>query len=75
MGPNIIKLDRDGAVATVTINNPEKRNALTFAAWERLRDVIAELEGGRRSALCLGHRGQAIISLPGRTFPNFPHYV
>lgn len=56
MGPDIIKLDRDGAIATVTINNPEKRNALTFAAWERLRDVIVELEADNdlRCVLVMG---------------------
>ena len=38
-----ILLDRDGAVATVTINRPEKRNALDAASWARIGDIFEEL--------------------------------
>ena len=38
-----ILLDRAGAVATVTINRPEKRNALDAASWTRIGDVFEEL--------------------------------
>ena len=38
-----ILLDRDGAVATVTLNRPEKRNALDAASWMRIADVFEEL--------------------------------
>ncbi|SCA55109.1 putative Enoyl-CoA hydratase/isomerase [Candidatus Terasakiella magnetica] len=38
-----ILLQRDGTIATVTINNPEKRNALTKPAWQKLGDVMEEL--------------------------------
>lgn len=36
-------LSVDGAVATLTINRPAKRNALTVAMWRRLAEVCAEL--------------------------------
>jgi enoyl-CoA hydratase/carnithine racemase len=35
---------RDGPVATVTLNRPEKRNAITVAMWEALPRVLAPLE-------------------------------
>jgi enoyl-CoA hydratase len=34
---------RDGPIATVVINNPQKRNALAKATWEQLRVTIAAL--------------------------------
>lgn len=34
---------RDGAIATVAINNPEKLNALTVAMWRELARVMREL--------------------------------
>lgn len=33
----------DGAIATVTLNRPEKLNPLTFEAYADLRDLLAEL--------------------------------
>ena len=32
-----ILLTRDGAIATVTFNRPERRNAITFAMWNDLQ--------------------------------------
>jgi enoyl-CoA hydratase/carnithine racemase len=34
---------RDGAIATVTLNNPARLNALSRPMWERLGAVVAEL--------------------------------
>lgn len=44
MTDDIIHLERKGAIATLIINNPEKRNALNLDAWRRLGEVTAELE-------------------------------
>ncbi len=36
-------VSRDGGIATVAFNRPEKKNALNLAIWRRLADVMAEL--------------------------------
>lgn len=38
-----ILVERDGDIATVVLNRPEKLNALTKAMWERLGDAFLEL--------------------------------
>ena len=40
-------LERDGAVATVTINRPKVLNALSLDALDELRRAMAALECGR----------------------------
>jgi enoyl-CoA hydratase len=51
-----VTLSRDGAVATVTLNNPERLNALTKAMWTSLRDAMREL-GADRDLRCIVLRG------------------
>lgn len=36
-------VSRDGGIATVAFNRPEKKNALNLAVWRRLAEVMAEL--------------------------------
>jgi enoyl-CoA hydratase/carnithine racemase len=43
MGDTIL-VRRETAIATVTLSNPEKLNALSFAMWMRLGEVMRELE-------------------------------
>ena len=38
-----IELQRDGNIATVILNNPDKLNALTLAMWTRLGEVMRAL--------------------------------
>jgi len=38
-----VLVERDGAIATVVLNRPEKLNALTRPMWRRLGDVFLEL--------------------------------
>ncbi|MGG8409542.1 enoyl-CoA hydratase family protein [Streptomyces sp. 12297] len=53
---------RDG-VATVTLDRPEKLNALTFGAYADLRDLLAELSRERSvRALVLGGEGRGFCS-------------
>ncbi len=39
-----VYFERDGSIATVVLNNPEKLNALSFGMWMRLGEVMRELE-------------------------------
>lgn len=40
-----IQLDRDGHVATVTLNRPDKLNALTMGMYETLGEVMRSVSG------------------------------
>jgi len=37
-------LTKDGAIATLTINRPEKRNPISFAMWKMLPDLVEQVE-------------------------------
>ncbi len=39
-----VYFERDGTIATVVLNNPEKLNALSFGMWMRLGEIVRELE-------------------------------
>ena len=51
-----VRLDRDGAVATVTLNRPERRNALSDAMLTDLGTVVSELrdDAGVRIVILTG---------------------
>ena len=51
-----ILVQREAAVATVVLNNPEKLNALSFAMWMRLGEVMRELEADE-GVRCIVLRG------------------
>jgi enoyl-CoA hydratase len=51
-----ILLARQGAIATVTLNNPGKLNALGLPAWKRLGEAMRELDADR-SLRCIVIRG------------------
>lgn len=53
---DLITTARDGVIATVTINNPAKRNALTRAAWQDLAETMRVLSADE-SLRCLVLRG------------------
>lgn len=48
--------ERNGAIATVTLNNPEKLNVLSFAMWVQLGEVMRELEADEE-VRCIVLRG------------------
>lgn len=39
-----IEIERDGPVATVTLNQPAKLNAVSLAMWDRLGEVFSDLD-------------------------------
>ena len=39
-----IKVEKKGAVAWMTLNRPEKLNAMTIETWVLLGDLIRELD-------------------------------
>ena len=51
-----ILLARSGDVATVTLSNPEKLNALGLGSWKRLGEAMRELDADRRLR-CIVIRG------------------
>ncbi len=55
---------REGPVATVTINRPEKRNALDSASWRLLGDIFGELSADEslRCVVVTGAGGKAFGS-------------
>ena len=42
-GP-LVRFERDGAIVTLTLNRPEKRNALNLALWNELEAHLAAIE-------------------------------
>ncbi|MEU2432373.1 enoyl-CoA hydratase family protein [Streptomyces sp. NPDC007861] len=58
-----LRLTTDDGVATVTLDRPDKLNALTFGAYADLRDLLAELSRERSvRALVLGGEGRGFCS-------------
>jgi enoyl-CoA hydratase/carnithine racemase len=44
MRADSVVLDRDGAIATVTLNKPERMNALDRSMWVRLAEIFRDLD-------------------------------
>jgi len=51
-----ILLERDGDIATVTLSNPGKLNALGLGSWKRLGRSLRELDADKRLR-CVVMRG------------------
>lgn len=51
-----ILVSRDGAIATVTLHNPAKLNALTFGMWKKLGEAMRQL-GADDALRCVVLRG------------------
>ena len=54
---------RQGAIATITLNKPERMNALDRGMWQRIGELMAEL-GADDSLRCIVLRGAAIEGKP-----------
>lgn len=42
---NVISVERNGSLATVTLNKPEKLNAMDLPMWQGLAEAFTELDG------------------------------
>jgi enoyl-CoA hydratase len=66
-----ILVERDGAIATVVLNRPEKLNALTRPMWKRLGEVFGELSADE-SLRCIIIRGAGTRAFaPGNDISEF----
>lgn len=72
MTPEVL-VQRDGAIATVTLHNPPKRNALTVAMWQSLRRGIEALsaDDGVRCVVVRGAGREAFAA--GADIAEFAH--
>ena len=68
---NPIVIEREGAIATVTLNRPKKLNALTKPMWQRLGATMRELSGDEtlRCIVLRGAGGKAFA--PGNDIAEF----
>jgi len=71
--PDILLIQRDGPIATVVLNRPEKLNALTKAMWQRLGEVIGGLSAAD-DIRCIVLRGAGDKAFaPGNDISEFEH--
>lgn len=70
---DVVLVARDGDIATVTLNRPEKLNALTKPMWQRLGEAMNEL-GAEDSVRCIVVRGAGDKAFaPGNDIAEFEH--
>lgn len=68
---DLILVERTGSIARITLNRPHKLNALTKPMWERLGDVLLELqEDDTLRCLVLTGAGEKSFS-PGNDISEF----
>ena len=71
MSTELVLVSRDADIATVTLNRPEKLNALTKPMWRRLGEVINELSADD-SLRCIVVRGAGEKAFaPGNDISEF----
>lgn len=71
---NHIISDRPGPVATITLNRPEQRNAISFAMWGELSQLLAGLDAdpGVRAVVITGAGEEAFSA--GADISDFEEY-
>ncbi len=68
---DVLPVARAGPIATLTLNRPDKRNALTAAMWRALPDVLADLAGDP-GVLSLIVTGAGVHFAGGADIGEFP---
>jgi len=70
---DLVYVERDGAIATVVLNRPEKLNALTRGMWASLGETVKQLSADE-SLRCIVIRGAGEKSFsPGNDIAEFAH--
>ena len=71
MSSDLILVERDGPIATVVLNRPEKLNALTRPMWQRLGETLRELstDDALRCIVLRGAGGKSFA--PGNDIGEF----
>ena len=69
MTPDVL-CQRDGDIATVTLFNPDKLNALNAAMWRRLREIMGEVAADN-SLRCIVLRGEGSAFAAGGDIEEF----
>ena len=70
--PSRVLVTRDGAIATVTLNNPGKRNALTVAMWQALSSASTDVTPAV-GLLLIASVGALIIDGPAEDPYPYPY--
>lgn len=71
---NELYLEKDGAIASLVINRPEKRNPISFRMWQELPALVAEVEADQAiKVLVLRGAGEAAFSA-GADISEFDKY-
>ncbi len=65
MAYQTLKIEISRAIATVTLNRPEKRNAITQGMIAELQSALDEIEKGPAASFDLHWRGQGILFRDG----------
>ena len=61
INPELVKYHREGHIGFITLNRPEKRNALNWALWLALEQAIQEAEADKEARV-------VILTGEGKTF-------
>ncbi len=62
MAYSTLHLELEDAIATLTLNRPEKRNAVSFALVSELLDALEEVEGSPAQVLIITGAGKAFCA-------------
>lgn len=66
-----VYLWRDGAIGWLTLNRPDKLNALSWAMWDRIRSLLADAAADRAIKVVVLHGGEAKAFAAGADIAEF----
>ena len=69
-----VRLEREGAIAFVTLANPSRLNAMSRAMWRELRAVFDEALGREASLRCVIVRGEEGQFCAGGDISEYPSF-